>query len=55
VTADLGRFVAFDRATSPGLNVPRTVTTAVLIAITDRPVPPLRWADFAAPVDSRRP
>lgn len=55
MTADLGRFVAFDLTTSPGFTVPRMVTAAVLRAITDRRVPPLRQAGFAAPVDSPRP
>jgi energy-coupling factor transport system substrate-specific component len=60
VTANLGRFVAFDLATSPDFDVPRPVTTAVLVAITGRPVllalrRAPRRAAFEAPVDFRRP
>jgi energy-coupling factor transport system substrate-specific component len=60
VTANLGRFVAFDLATSLGFDVPRAVTTAVLVAVTGRPVllalrRAARRAAFEAPVDFRRP
>jgi energy-coupling factor transport system substrate-specific component len=60
LTANLGRFVAFDLATSMGFDVPRAVTTAVLVAVTGRPVllalrRAARRAAFEAPVDFRRP
>jgi energy-coupling factor transport system substrate-specific component len=60
VTANLGRFVAFDLATSLGFDVPRAVVTAVLVAVTGRPVllalrRAARRAAFEAPVDFRRP
>jgi energy-coupling factor transport system substrate-specific component len=58
LTTNLGRFVAFDLATSLGFNVPRAVTTAVLVAVTGRPVllalrRAARRAAFEAPVDFR--
>jgi energy-coupling factor transport system substrate-specific component len=60
VTTNLGRFVTFDLATSLGFDVPRAVTTAVLVAVTGRPVllalrRAARRAAFEAPVDFRRP
>lgn len=60
VTANLGRFVAFDLATSLGFDVPRAVTTAVLVAVTGRPVllalrRAARRAAFAASADFRPP
>jgi energy-coupling factor transport system substrate-specific component len=38
VTENLGRFLAFTLATSLGFDIPRAVTTAVLVALTARPV-----------------
>ena len=38
VTENLGRFVAFTLATSLGFDIPRAVTTAVLVAVAARPV-----------------
>ncbi|MCO5996470.1 ECF transporter S component [Actinoallomurus rhizosphaericola] len=35
---NLGRFVAFDLATSLGFDVPRAIFTAILVAVTGRPV-----------------
>ncbi|MCW2948611.1 MAG: putative integral rane protein [Actinoallomurus sp.] len=60
ITGNLGRFVAFDLATSMGFDVPRAVTTAVLVALTGRPVllalrRAARRAAFEAPVEFRRP
>jgi energy-coupling factor transport system substrate-specific component len=38
VAENLGRFLAFTLATSLGFDIPRAVTTAVLVALTARPV-----------------
>ena len=38
VSENLGRFLAFTLATSLGFDIPRAVTTAVLVALTARPV-----------------
>lgn len=38
VADNLGRFLAFTLATSLGFDIPRAVTTAVLVALTARPV-----------------
>ena len=38
LTANLGRFAAFTLATSLGFDIPRAVTTAVLVALAARPV-----------------
>jgi energy-coupling factor transport system substrate-specific component len=38
VTENLARFLAFTLATSLGFDIPRAVTTAVLVALTARPV-----------------
>ena len=38
VSENLGRFIAFTLATSLGFDIPRAVTTAVLVALTARPV-----------------
>ena len=37
ITTNIGRFVAFDLATSLGFDMPRAVTTAALVAVTGRP------------------
>ena len=38
LSENLGRFIAFTLATSLGFDIPRAVTTAVLVALTARPV-----------------
>ncbi len=58
VTGNLGRFVAFDLATSLGFDVPRMITTAVLVTLTARPMllalrRAARRAAFEAPVEFR--
>ena len=60
IAENLGRFVAFDLATGLGFDVPRAITTAVLVALTGRPVllalrRAARRAAFEAPVEFRRP
>jgi energy-coupling factor transport system substrate-specific component len=60
ITGNLSRFVAFDLATSLGFDVPRAITTAVLVTITARPMllalrRAARRAAFEAPVEFRRP